>query len=681
MARVPIAANGVGIASVSSARLQQPDLRGTGLDGVARGMQEIGVASGDLVATLHQLGVQRSQVEANDADMHLSAFANALQTDPKTGILSLSGKAAVDAYQPTVEALAKQKNDLSATLKTPLAKQIFGRAADERLSAVQAGLNRHVAIENARWRQEDSIANIESNSSDAIANPQNTDLQDLAVTRITHEYAAMAARGDVSEARGAQLAAEKVSQTRLGVVRRIADASPDAAESYKKSYLHQLTGGDAGKADDEIRIARDRQEAEQRRVAAEARAEEAHQRGLQREQLQTLKSSLDGGAGTSADWETLAKGYQAIGDTSSAVEAHGRGVEMRASDAYRGAALPEIDQRIGQLETQRAMTPDQAAELKGLRTRRDATAQRLSQPGGALAQLEFATGRPLPPLDPRNAQTYADRAQRAVEAARTYGRQTIEPLTQTEAQPLKDLASGDAGSRLSALTAIAKFGDPRAIEGAARQIAGEGDGSFRVAATLINLPGDAGYQAARDILRGPDAAKTNGQVFLPADARNLFQSYAAPALRFMPQNYASDVLDAAKNLYTARMTAAGETQWRPAAWQTAIDTVLGGYRSGGNIYGGVANFHNTPVSLPPGWTSDGLFRRVARATGDDWKGASVGATPIWPDGSPVYSAQLRDLTPARLGGTRYGLLTRNGRFLTAKGGGPYIFDAARMPWR
>jgi hypothetical protein len=87
------------------------------------------------------------------------------------------------------------------------------------------------------------------------------------------------------------------------------------------------------------------------------------------------------------------------------------------------------------------------------------------------------------------------------------------------------------------------------------------------------------------------------------------------------------------------------------------------------------------VSIPPGWTSDGLFRRLARATDHDWNAAAVNGTPMWPDGSPVTHSQINDLAPARVSGTTYGLLTRNGRFLTAKNGGPFLFDAAKVPWR
>lgn len=197
----------------------------------------------------------------------------------------------------------------------------------------------------------------------------------------------------------------------------------------------------------------------------------------------------------------------------------------------------------------------------------------------------------------------------------------------------------------------------------------------------MTLPGDAGYQAARDILRGPEAAKTNAAAFLPREARAVFTQYAGPALRGLAPDYAADVLDAARNLYFARVTSAGGTQWNEAAWRGAIDTALGGYRKDGVMYGGVASFRGVSVSIPPGWTGDGVFRRLARATGPELSAAAVGGAPVWPDGAAVYSGQLRELVPVRFGGTRYGFLTRNGRLLGSSRGGPYQLDVAKVPWR
>src|SRR3546814_14473123 len=91
---------------------------------------------------------------------------------------------------------------------------------------------------------------------------------------------------------------------------------------------------------------------------------------------------------------------------------------------------------------------------------------------------------------------------------------------------ISDWSSDVCSSDLQALNEIAKFGDPRAIEGAADQISEKSDGGFRIAATLMTLPGNAGEQAARDILRGPEAEQTNPKVFIDDSAQLHFTQYA-----------------------------------------------------------------------------------------------------------------------------------------------------------
>src|SRR3546814_276490 len=120
---------------------------------------------------------------------------------------------------------------------------------------------------------------------------------------------------------------------------------------------------------------------------------------------------------------------------------------------------------------------------------------------------------------PGNPETFRERATVAIDAARTYGRPTVEPLRSGEVPGLKQLVAGESGQRLQALNEIAKFGDPRAIEGAAVMISEKSDGGFRITAQLMTLPGNAGELAARDILGGPAAVQTNPKASIDACAQ------------------------------------------------------------------------------------------------------------------------------------------------------------------
>ena len=92
--------------------------------------------------------------------------------------------------------------------------------------------------------------------------------------------------------------------------------------------------------DNRVRV--EAREADARRIAAEARQAQAAAVRERREQLTTLRTQLDTGAGTSADWFALANGFSEIGDTSAAEAARARGNEVKASDTYRGATIGQV---------------------------------------------------------------------------------------------------------------------------------------------------------------------------------------------------------------------------------------------------------------------------------------------------------------------------------------------------
>src|SRR3546814_14331693 len=126
------------------------------------------------------------------------------------------------------------------------------------------------------------------------------------------------------------------------------------------------------------------------------RSADAHAVSLRREQLSTDKANLETGAGTSADWVQLADGYTVIGDTSSAAEARNTASETRATEQYRGEALPHLAQRTGDLQSiknGKGLTPQQASTPNGLITLRGPTQARLDQQAGWQHTCESATGK------------------------------------------------------------------------------------------------------------------------------------------------------------------------------------------------------------------------------------------------------------------------------------------------
>lgn len=458
---------------------------------------------------------------------------------------------------------------------------------------------------------------------------------------------------------------------------RLREINPDAA----------LAAIDAGAYNDvldgrQIEALRARAEAEKHSREAAERAQRQLAIATQKEGLATSKALLDTGAGTPADWEKLAQGYDAVGDTSSAVTARAKGGEMAAVQGSRDWTPVQMQQGIAALQAEQAgkggLTPAKAVQLAGLKSQLAQSQARLGRTGGALEQYQYATSKPLPPIDLNNPTSMQQRATYAIAAAQKYGQASIQPLLESELPGLRQLMEGGPADKQRVLETIGGFGNPAVVEGAARQVAGGSDeGGFRIAATRILTPG--GRQVARDILRGGEALKANPSLYNHKEAAQAFAAYG-PALQGLGPDFAADTLVAARNLYASRMAAQGLTGWSPGEFRNAIDAALGGYHEGRDYKGGSWTFKNQRVIIPTGWTADGVFRRIARMSGAEAASAQVNGDGRWPDGSLLYTGQLREMIPVFMGGTRYGFRdARSGRLLPSANGGPYQLDVARVP--
>lgn len=682
MARVPIVATPqVALAPLSGERLRPVDNGGGALGGLGRGLQGAGRAISAAAQVEEDIAEREARVAAQEAVNRAAAAGGQMLHDPEKGLFTQSGKAAIDAFEPTMGAIRDQLDVIEKELPSKRAKDIYRSSVSDRQQAWLDAASRFVAGQRLKREAEASAATIGIARVDGVQTWQDPETSERHLGTGVNEIAAAGARAgrDADAILLDQL--EFLSGARREIALRKNMADPAAGAAYFEQHKADFTPEDARAVLNDNRVRVEAREADARRIAAEARQAQAAAVRERREQLMTLRTQLDTGAGTSADWFALANGFSEIGDTSAAEGARARGNEVKASDTYRGATIGQLDQRIGQLQAKQGrggLEPAEASELRGLQARRTETAGRLSQPGGALLQEQFATGAAPVQLDPRDPTTFRKRGTAAVAAAARQGG-AVEPLLADEIRVMDGLMKGEASERLKVLRSIARFGEPRAIEGAARQLTSEADGDFRIAATLINTPG--GEKTAIEVLRGRDALAIAPQVYQSANADAEFTKFAAPALSGMPPGYARDVKAAARAIYAERMRQSGLSGWDSNQWRGAINAALGGEDKGGLRHGGIATFKGTPVSVPPGWTGDGVFRRIATMDGDDLGRARVSKPGRWPDGSRVYTGQLREMVPVRLGGTRYGFLTRAGRLLGSTDGSPYVIDVAKLPWK
>ncbi|WP_287459189.1 hypothetical protein [Sphingomonas sp.] len=408
-----------------------------------------------------------------------------------------------------------------------------------------------------------------------------------------------------------------------------------------------------------------------RRRDAATKAQSALQLHLEKEALQTDRAKLETGAGTPQDWETLAQRYDAIGDNSSAVTARAQGAGMAAAIGHRGDSLPQLDQQIASLTAIRnngtGLTPHEASTLTGLTALRGQLAGMLGQPGGAMLALQFATGKPVAPINPADPSSMRMRTAYAKAAAAQYGRPTADPLLPTELPTFRDLMTGGPSQKMEALQLIQGFGDPQVIRAAAAQIAGPGNAPFRIASQLAP-------SIAREVLQGEETLKSAPQVWNEARASADFNKWYGPMLRWIPGSYRDDVFKAAKAFYGQRAVNGGEQAYNPGRFAEAIETVLGRMPEPNGATGGIARTKSGIVLVPQGVKPDDLLTRFRRASAEDYARASGGGVPIWSDKTPLTRTELVNLLPTAIGNGRYGFRGPNGQLVHDKRGGDYVVD-------
>lgn len=413
--------------------------------------------------------------------------------------------------------------------------------------------------------------------------------------------------------------------------------------------------------------------AQMRANEAQARAQAAAEKSAAKDELGAQAVTLDAGGGTYQDRVAMAQRWDALGDKSKAEEWRGKAQQFAAVQGSRDWTLPQLDQRIAALQGKQnggGLSGAEAHELAGLQDQRSASAKRLNEDGGALLQLQYATGRPIAPIDPADPASMRQRARDAQVAAQSYGRVSIEPLLPTEVPALKDMMASGANGKLKVLDQIRGFGDARVVAGAARQIAGD-DGAFRVAALL---PRDV----ARDVLRGPETLKTHPQVWKQSQATVDFNKWYGNALAQLGGSYRTDIFDAAKAFYAQRMSDGGGQAYDPGRFAQAIETVMG---RTGDGRGGVAHTPQGIVIVPPAMKPDQLLRTIARATPQDYGKATGGRYPVWSDGMPMTEGQFKSLLPTMLADGVYGFRGAGGHLVQDNKGDRYTVPIAKLPTR
>ncbi len=413
-----------------------------------------------------------------------------------------------------------------------------------------------------------------------------------------------------------------------------------------------------------------------RRSEAEARAAAAHDRSVRTDELAAREVTLNAGGGTYQDRLQLAHDYEAMGDKSKATQWMGEAAQFGTIQANKGMAPAQLRQEITTLQGKQAgggLSGEEANRLSALQKLSTIQESNLSKEGGALLQTQYATGRAIGALNVADPASFRSRSQQAIAAARDWGRATVEPILPDELRAFKDLYANGVNGQLQAVDLLRQFGDVRVIAGAARQVAGNDDGAFRMAAVLP-------HSVARDVLRGADTLKSNPQVWKEKQASSDFQKWFGVPLSFLGGSTANDVYQASRSFFAQRATDGGLTQYVPGRFAEAAITILGRDRDG---RGGIAHWGQPDgpvVILPRNQTADDFKRRLASARLPMYIAASGGRKPVWGDGHPVSEAELKGLLPTALPDGRYGF-RRSGRLLTDDQGQVFAVDVQALTGR
>lgn len=267
MITVPHAENLVGVALVSGAKLRQPDMSGTGLEALGHGLRELGASSEELVQAYSDHGKLQSLADAKSADTAFTQAANSMLDDPEHGVLTLRGKAAADAYKPTLEALSARADEFGSSIKGQEGRLAWQRAKAQRLETYQSTLARHAIQQTNVYLDDLSDTRLKVNASAAINAYDDPKRSEQSVATVASELQEVGRRNSWTEEQTAGHTLLQVSSVRRAIALRQAEQNPDAAEAYAKQFSAQITGPDAATIDKGIQIQREQQAAEQRRVS------------------------------------------------------------------------------------------------------------------------------------------------------------------------------------------------------------------------------------------------------------------------------------------------------------------------------------------------------------------------------------------------------------------------------
>lgn len=207
--------------------------------GIGRGMQ--GLAQG--VANVGDVFEKLEEARTKDQDNQLAAWLRDATYNPDTGYMHRAGKGAVDGYSDFAKQVEEKRLEFGQDL-SGLAARMYEQASKQRVSSTLQTAMIHAGSEKKAWIREATNSRINTFQEDAIANYRIPKMVTTSIGAGLAELQNKAADEGWDADTLKNQSAEFVSTVRKGVILRMAEDDPLAAEKYMEDHEKQLTGPD-----------------------------------------------------------------------------------------------------------------------------------------------------------------------------------------------------------------------------------------------------------------------------------------------------------------------------------------------------------------------------------------------------------------------------------------------------
>lgn len=418
---------------------------------------------------------------------------------------------------------------------------------------------------------------------------------------------------------------------------------------------------------------------EGRRAEAADRARKSAEEAQAREQLSLFQKRIAAGDQPSdaefAAHAAIAKTYGLEGHAFDLTTAQS---EVHINRETRDWTPVQFDQEIATLQGKgdKRSTGENVRLQQLERIRGSRVSEFNSNPAAAAARA----GNPAPPVDWENPSQDQIEARGAWARgyARAAGLATVPYMSPEELRPLRERAEQGAAGQLEVAQQLRRQWGAGAGGEIARQVDDD---------KALQLMVGMNSSSANWYGRGVSARQRNPKLFDREAALEVFAREAEA----IPQDLRTPVFDAAANIAAAITDKAGNAEFNETTFKTAISFAMGATGAQGSLRGGVGEWKERSIWLPPELTQADLERRISRANVKQWVAASVGAAGTPNGKAPRYmtaqgkigggltAQQIRELELQTVSPGVYRLRGRNGGVLIDSDGAPWQFDVRRLP--